>query len=62
MLFTGYITCGGCGAKLTTRSSKREIKLEDGSKGYTKYSYYACNNNSSGRKCNCKRKAIRIIQ
>ena len=57
MLFTGYITCGGCGAKLTTRSSKREIKLEDGSKGYTKYSYYACNNNSSGRKCDCKKKS-----
>lgn len=57
MLFTGCITCGGCGAKLTTRSSKREIKLEDGSKAYTKYSYYACNNNSSGRKCDCKKKS-----
>lgn len=57
MLFTGYITCGGCGAKLTTRASKRAIKLEDGSKGYTKYSYYACNNSSSGRKCDCKKKS-----
>ncbi len=57
MLFTGYIICGGCGAKLTTRSSKRKIKLEDGSIGYTKYSYYACNNNSSGRKCICKQKS-----
>ncbi len=57
ILFTGYIICGGCGAKLTTRSSKRKIKLEDGSIGYTKYSYYACNNNSSDRKCTCKQKS-----
>ncbi len=54
VLFSGYIICGGCGAKLTTRSSKRKIKLEDGSIGYTKYNYYACNNKSSGRKCDCK--------
>lgn len=57
MLFIGYIICGGCGGKLVTRSSKREIKLEDGSKGYTKYSYYACNNNSSGRNCSCTKKS-----
>ena len=57
MLFTGYIFCGGCGAKLTTRSSKRQIKLDDGSIGYTKYSYYACCNNSCGRTCNCQKKS-----
>ena len=57
MLFTGYIVCGGCGSKLTTRSSKRNIKLADGSNGFTKYNYYACMNNSSGRKCDCTKKS-----
>jgi hypothetical protein len=57
MLFTGYIICGGCGAKLVTRGSKRTMKLEDGSTGYTKYNYYACMNSSCGRECNCKKKS-----
>ena len=57
MLFTGYIFCGGCGSKLVTRSSKRNIKLPDGSSGFTKYSYYACMNSSNGRKCDCKKKS-----
>ena len=57
MLFTGYIFCGGCGSKLTTRSSKRNMKLPDGSSGFTKYSYYACMNSSNGRKCDCKKKS-----
>ena len=57
MLFTGYIICGGCGSKLATRSSKRNIKLADGSDGFTKYNYYACMNNSSGRKCDCNKKS-----
>lgn len=57
LLFIGYIVCGGCGAKLITRSSKREIKLEDGSKGYTRYNYYACSNNFCGRECSCERKS-----
>ena len=57
MLFTGYIFCGGCGSKLTTRSSKRNIKLPDGTDGFTKYSYYACMNSSNGRKCDCKKKS-----
>ena len=56
MLFTGYIVCGGCGAKLTMRGSKREKKLEDGTIGYTKYYYYTCINKVSGRKCECKKK------
>lgn len=56
-LFTGYIICGGCGSKMTTRSSKREIRLQDGGKGYTKYNYYACNNSSNGKECNCKIKS-----
>lgn len=57
MLFIGYIKCGGCGRKLATRSSKREIKLNDGSIGYTKYNYYACTNNFCARKCNCEKKS-----
>lgn len=57
ILFTGYIFCGGCGSKLTTRSSKRNMKLPDGSSGFTKYSYYACMNSSNGRKCDCKKKS-----
>ena len=57
MLFTGYITCGGCGSKLSTRGSKRKIKLPDGSDGFTKYNYYACMNNCSGRKCECTKKS-----
>ena len=57
MLFTGYIFCGGCGSKLTTRSSKRNMKLPDGCSGFTKYSYYACMNSSNGRKCDCKKKS-----
>lgn len=57
MLFTGYITCGGCGAKLATRGSKRKMKLPDGSDGFTKYNYYACMNNCSGRKCDCVQKS-----
>lgn len=56
-LFAGYIICGGCGGKMTTRSSKRQIKLEDGSRGYTKYNYYACNNCSNGKECSCKIKS-----
>lgn len=56
-LFTGYIVCGGCGGKLTTRGSKRKIKLEDGNIGYTKYNYYTCTNNICGRECTCKHKS-----
>lgn len=57
MLFTGYIVCGGCRSKLCTRSSKRSIKLPDGSNGFTKYNYYTCMNNISGRKCDCIQKS-----
>ena len=42
---------------MTTRSSKRQIKLEDGSRWYTKYNYYACNNCSNGKECSCKIKS-----
>ena len=59
MLFIGYITCGGCLSKLSTRSSKREMKMEDGSKGFTRYNYYACRNSSCGRDCNCKKKSYK---
>lgn len=59
MLFTGYITCGGCGGKLVTRGSKRTKKLEDGTIGYTKYNYYTCMNNKSGRKCDCTKKSYK---
>ncbi len=57
MLFTGYIVCGGCGSKLTTRTSKRTIKLEDGSQGYTRYKYYMCSNKACGRECSCQKKS-----
>lgn len=57
LLFTGYIVCGGCGSKLTTRSSKRTIKLEDGSTGFTKYNYYTCSNKTCGKECNCQKKS-----
>lgn len=57
MLFTGYIVCGGCGSKLTTRTSKRSIKLEDGSKSYTRYKYYMCSHKACGRDCSCKKKS-----
>lgn len=49
LLFTGFIVCGGCGRKMTTRQSKRRIKLEDGSYGYTYYKYYACSLKTDGR-------------
>ena len=58
-LFTGYIICGGCGSKMKTRSSKRKIKLEDGTTGYIQYKYYSCMNNICGRKCNCKKKSYK---
>jgi len=57
LLFSGYAICGGCGGKLQNRSSKRTIKLEDGSTGYTRYSYYSCLNSVNGRKCNCNKKS-----
>ncbi len=46
LLFTGYILCGSCGKKLTTRSNKK------------KYQYYACNVRTDGRKeCRCIKKS-----
>ena len=33
------------------------MKLPDGSEGFTKYNYYACINNCSGRKCDCTKKS-----
>lgn len=58
LLFTGYLICGSCGSKLTTRSSKRKIKLDDGSYGYTYYKYYSCGVRIDGRhECNCKKKS-----
>lgn len=49
LLFTGYIVCGSCGRKLTTRSNKRK----NGS-----YQYYACNVRTDGRKeCNCRKRS-----
>lgn len=58
LLFTGYIICGSCGSKLTTRSNKRKIKLDDGSYGYTYYKYYSCGVRIDGRnECNCRKKS-----
>lgn len=57
LLFTGYIKCGGCGRMLTSRSSKRKIKNEDGTIGYTKYFYYACMHNFCGEDCKSRQKA-----
>lgn len=58
LLFTGYIICGSCGRKLSTRSNKRKIKLSDGSYGYTYYKYYACNVSTDGRhECSCAKKS-----
>lgn len=49
LLFTGYIICGSCGRKLTTRSNKRKNIA---------YRYYACNVRTDGRKeCNCRKKS-----
>lgn len=55
LLFIGYAICGGCGSKLTTRMTKKEITLEDGTKGYTRYYYYACSKKSCGANCSCKK-------
>ena len=58
LLFTGYIICGSCGRKLSTRSNKRKIKLSDGSYGYTYYKYYSCSVRIDGRhECNCRKKS-----
>ncbi len=53
LLFTGFIICGSCGRKMTTRQNKRKIKLEDGTYGYTYYKYYACSLKTEGRQ-ECK--------
>ena len=58
LLFIGYIICGSCGRKLSTRSSKRKIKLNDGSYRDIYYKYYACNVRLDGRhECNCAKKS-----
>ena len=55
-MFTGYITCGGCGNKLTMRASKRKMKNEDGTIGYQMYRYYSCMHKINGINCSCKKK------
>lgn len=58
LLFTGYIICGSCGRKMTTRQNKRIKNFEDGSKGYIYYKYYACSLKTDGRKeCNHNKKS-----
>ena len=47
-MFTGYITCGGCGNKLSMRASKRKMKNEDGTIGYQMYRYYSCMHKING--------------
>ena len=59
LLFTGYIFCGGCGGRLTTRANKKQIKNEDGTIGYQKYRYYACMNKINGRDCSCKQRSFK---
>ena len=49
LLFSGYIICGSCGRKMTTRQNKRQKAFEDGTKGYIYYKYYACCSKSEGR-------------
>ena len=59
LLFSGYAKCGGCGRLLTTRSSKREYKKEDGTKGYKRYLYYGCSYSSCGGDCKNTKKSYK---